>query len=170
MANPANSGEEKGKRKRIPLSTPQLRLEVPEIPGYKTYWFREINVPRALQAWYTFVDEKEIPLNQRGIGTDTQISGSNDLGSNVSITHGVDEKGNPDRLVLMKIQLEYWLEDQKTIAERNASTLETIFRGEKILTESGERADDQNARYVDPDRTSFRGRALFQRPVRKTAR
>lgn len=167
MTNPANSLPEKGRRKRIPLSTPRRRLETPDIEGYHTHWFLEQNIPAALQAWYEFVDQKETELNEMRVGADASASGSSDLGSQVSLTYGMDPKGEPQRLILMKIKLDYYLEDQREVAGRNAGMLESIFRGEKILTESGEKGEDQTSRYVDKDKTVLRSRALFQRPVRK---
>lgn len=165
--NPANRGPVRGERKRIPLSAPRRRLEAPEIEGYHTHWFLEGNIPAALQAWYEFVDQAEADLNEMRIGADAAASGSSDLGSQVSVTYGTDVKGEPQRLILMKISKDLYLQDRRELAGRNASMLESIFRGEKILTESGEKGEDQGSRYVDPDRTSLRSRALFQRPVRK---
>jgi hypothetical protein len=161
--NPANaSPEAKGARRaRIPMSVPMLKLEVPEIPGYHSHWIRGDNIQRALAAWYEFVGYDEIPVNQLNPATDAEVSGNTDLGSQVSIAAGVDKNGHPQRLTLMKLKEEHWLADRKKIDERNASVMEAIFRGEKIIDEGADATNpgDTSHRYVDPERT----RALFNR-------
>jgi hypothetical protein len=151
-------------RKRIPMSVPVRKLEVPDLPGWHLHWFLEKNVPRAVQAAYEFVDFDELPVNQAGLGTGLQTSGSADLGGRVRQLSGVSELSHPEYLVLMKLREEYWLEDRAAIDKRNAERLGSIFRGEKILDSEAHRvsADDQALRYVKV--------ALFNRPVRKLAK
>jgi hypothetical protein len=151
-------------RKRIPMSVPIRKLEVPEIPGYHMHWFLEKNVPRALQAAYEFVDFNEVPTSQTGLGNDVRSSGSADLGDRIRVLSGVGENSHPEYLVLMKLPEEFWLEDRKKIDELNASRLSVIFRGEKILDsdELKVSSDDQALRYVKT--------ALFNRPTRKVTR
>ncbi len=163
--NPANSTvEPKAQRKRIPMSTPVLRLEVPEIPGYHCHWIRDWAVPRALQASYQFVNFDEVPVNQRNPGTDASITGASNLSSQIRVAAGIGPDGNPEHLVLMKLPLELWIEDRKIIDDRNASVMNAIFRGEKIIgTEKDSNQDDTKLRYVDKERT----KALFNRPTRK---
>lgn len=159
--NPANATiEPKGNRaQRVPMSVPMRKLEVPDIAGYHLHWIKESNIPRAIQAWYEFVDYTEVPVNQRGVGTDTEITGNTDLGSRISIQAGIGSDGRPERLVLMKLAEQYWLEDRAKIDGRNASVMGAIFRGEKIIGTERDSADDSGTRYVDPDRT----KALFNR-------
>jgi hypothetical protein len=146
------------------MSTPMLRLETPEIPGFHSHWARDWQIPRFLAAGYQFVLSDEIPVNQRGIGTDTQISGNADLGSQIRLPAGIGPDGKTEYLVLMKLAEELWLEDRKIIDDRNASVMNAIFRGEKIIgTEKDANQDDSNLRYVDKERT----KALFNRPIRK---
>lgn len=166
--NPANvAPEPKGNRKtRIPMSVPMRKLEVPDIAGYHLHWIKESNIPRALAAWYEFVDFDEVPINQRGVGTDTEISGNTDLGSRISISAGIGADSKPERLYLMKLAEQHWLEDRKKIDERNATQLSGIFRGEKILDKGEVNPDVAETRYVDKDRT-FERRALFQRRRQK---
>lgn len=151
-------------RKRIPMSVPIRKLEVPDIEGYHLHWFLEKNVPRALQAAYEFVDFREIPVNQTGVGNDVTSSGSADLGERVRVLSGVSEQSHPEYLVLMKLPIEYWLEDRKKIDEVNAARLSPIFRGEKILDSEEHQVarDDQELRYVKT--------ALFNRPTRKVTK
>lgn len=154
--NPAKT--ESGARKRISMSIPQRRLEVPPIVGYHLHWFSDVNVPRAIQAGYEFVDSKEVPVNQLGVATDRGISGNADLGSHVKVIGGVGEDGKPGYLTLMKIKEEWWQEDQRTLEKRNADTLAAIFRNEPILP-SGARPEDQKNTYLDRERTLLnRGR------------
>jgi hypothetical protein len=160
-ASPATAAPERGRRKRIPMSVPQRKLEVPLIEGYHLHWIKESNIGRALAAYYTFVGDDEVELNQRNPGTDTETTGNTDLGARVSITAGIAENGKPERLYLMKLEEEYWLADKLAIDTRNAQVMGSIFRGEKIL--DSDRAKDTSNRYVDQERTSFRP-ALFNRP------
>ena len=159
-ANPANKPEqEKAARKRIPMSTPNRRLEAPEIPGYHLYWFVDKNVPRAIQAGYEFVEDREVSINQRGVGTDNTVSGNADLGSHIKVIAGTAEGGGVEHLTLMKIKEEYWLEDRKEIDERNAGVMSAIFRDEQIPGSDKSSASDRGTSYVKT--------ALFQRPTRK---
>jgi hypothetical protein len=168
-SNPANAeAKPVADRIRIPMSVPMRKLEAPEIPGYHTHWVKESNVSRALQAWYEFVDEKEVPLNQHGVGTDKSISGNTDLGSHISIVAGIGANGQPERLILMKLKEEYWLADRKKIDERNAQIMGSIFRGETILDKGPVSQDVKEHRYVDPERTYRREPPLFSRKRAKT--
>jgi hypothetical protein len=164
-SNPANATPEaKGNRKRVPMSTPVRKLEVPEMDGWHLHWMRESAIPRALQAAYQFVQFDELPTNQRGIGTDTQITGNSDLGSQIRVAAGIGADGNTEYLVLMKLPEELWLEDRGVIDNRNASVMNAIFKGEKIIgAEKDANQGDRDLRYVDKERT----KALFQRPTRK---
>jgi hypothetical protein len=130
--NPANkvAPASSAARKRIPMSTPQRRLEVPDIAGYRLYWFVERNVERALQGGYEFVDSKEIALNQRGIGTSSNVSGNSDMGSRVSVISGQGQDGQPERLVLLKIKQEWFEEDQAVLQARNKQIEDAIRRGQ----------------------------------------
>jgi len=151
-------------RKRIPMSVPIRKLEVPEMPGWHLHWFLEKNVPRALQAGYEFVDFNEVPTNQTGLGNDVRSSGSADLGDRVRVLSGVTENSHPEYLVLMKLPEEFWLEDRRKIDEINAARMGVIFRGEKILDSEDLKvsSDDQALRYVKT--------ALFNRPTRKVTK
>jgi hypothetical protein len=148
-------------RKRIPMSVPQRKLEVPEIPGYHLHWFREINVPRALQAAYEFVKMDELPINQLNTASSVDSSGNTDLGTNVRVIGAVTELNHPEYLVLMKLREEYWREDRQEIDAQAARRMQAIFRDEVILDDPNHPADaDTKAlRYVKT--------AVFNRPTRK---
>lgn len=156
---PAELAKEAPARKRIPMSTPRRKMEAAEIPGFHLHWFLESNVHAAIQGGYEFVDINEVPLNQHGVGTDTAVSGSSDLGSRVKIVAGIGVDNQPEYQVLMKIREEWWQDDQKAIEARNASVLSAIFKEEHIMGSDKVPAEDKNLRYVKT--------ALFNRPTRK---
>lgn len=146
-------------RKRIPMSVPQRKLEVPEIPGFHLYWFRESSVPRAIQGGYEHVYSQDLPVNQLNVANDKGISGNQDLGSHVRIVGGVAEGGGVEYAVLMKIREEWWQEDQDAISKKNAGVMEAIFNKEQIIGSEKVQGGDRDLRYVKT--------ALFNRPTRK---
>jgi hypothetical protein len=156
--NPSNRAEP-APRKRIPMSIPQRRLEVPDMPGYHLHWFIDRNVERAIQGGYEFVDARDVQLNQLGVGTSRGVSGNVDLGSHVRVVGGVGEQGGVEYLTLMKIKEEFWLEDQRALEVKNGTIMSSIFRDEKIIGEDRQSPADQGTSYVKT--------ALFQRPTRK---
>lgn len=156
--NPANTGfSGSAERKRIPMSVPVQKLEVPEIEGYHTYWFRSdpARIQRALDGGYEFVDEKETQVNSVGLGNDSAASGNTDLGSRVSVVAGdeVGFDGQPVRLVLMKIKQEYHEEDLKIAADTNERVAATL-RGDFERGTIGADKSESNQRYVDKARSS----------------
>ena len=163
--NPANAtAVPKAARKRIPMSTPERKLEVPSIEGYHLHWIKTSNIPRALRAGYDFVDSQEIDTHSLNPANDKTKSGNQSLGSHVEIAAGTDAQGHPEQLVLMKLPEEYWRSDRAQIDQRNASVMGAIFRGEKILGEETDSREDQGTRYVDKERTKA---ALYQRAPRR---
>lgn len=160
------------RRERIPMSVPQARLDVEEIPGFRLYWFKEENIPRAIQAGYEFVGNDEVALNRIEIGGHSDASGNTDLGSQVSLVSGTDARGQPQRLVLMKIPLEYFKEDQMDIAMKNAERLSSIFDSETIIGPGGEIDDSGRLTYVPSEGRTLRARGkkefapLLNRPKR----
>lgn len=135
-----------------PMSLPKEKLSVPEIPGYHLHWFRGSpdRIARARQAYYEFVDEHEVGLNNFDLGGDAGKSGNTDLGSRVSVVAGddIDGSGQPSRLYLMKCRQELFDESQRLLAERNESVA-TALRGGLIgAGQEGETANDVQQRYV----------------------
>lgn len=120
-------------RTRIPMSLPILKLSVPDIPGYHLHWMRgdPARIQQALRAGYEFVKDDEVTVNNVGVGDDPKLSGNQDLGTNVSVSAGqeLDRQGNPEVLVLMKLRLEYWEEDQAKLQDRNENMAASL-RGE----------------------------------------
>jgi hypothetical protein len=144
-------------RKRIPMSTPVRKLEVPEIPGYHLHWFMNTSarVQRAIEGGYEFVDEREVRINSVALGGDSASSGNTDMGSRVTVLSGseLDTDGQPARLVLMKIKLEWYEEDQKLNEDRNERVAEAL-RGGTMGAEK-DASGDTRMRYVDKTRTAI---------------
>jgi hypothetical protein len=153
VATPAAKAE----RKRIPMSVQVQRLEAQEIPGYHLHWFTgdSARIARAQAAGYEFVGADELSINSVGIGTDSIHSGNTDMGSRVSIVSGqeVGKDGQPMRLVLMKIKLELYEEDQSLVEAQNEKVAASI-RGGYIGSEKDAQGDRQH-RYVDEKRTNI---------------
>lgn len=145
--NPANAASPSAAaaRRRVPMNIPRRKLEVDPLPGFRLYWHKESDVDRAFQAGYEFVDKKEVHLNSRQIGAPRGLGGNTDLGSNVSIV-GTAETG--ERLVLMKIRIEHYLEDKKELFQHNARALASIFTGEKIVFPDGSSGPPDSRTYV----------------------
>jgi hypothetical protein len=145
---------------RVPMSEIRQRLQVAPMPGWRLYWFKDDNVPAAVDAYYEFVKRGEVALNPNGIGTDSSQSGNTDLGTNVSIIAGQNAAGQPVRLNLMKLKMEYYEEDQRAIEKRNSTILQAIFGDEAKVF-------DKDGSIKDKDATSYVKTALFNRPTRK---
>ena len=167
---PGKSLEE---RKRIPLSVPQRKLEVPDIPGYYLRWFRgtPARLAQAARAGFINVKEDEIGLNNLSLGGDATKAGNSDMGSNVSVIEGseVDGTGQAVRMYLMKQPMEYKLEDDAITQERNddiARTLTGQYQSGVVGgRDAGETEADINARYVDRKRTKVP--ELFRKKSRR---
>ena len=155
--NPSNpSAKTSAERKRIPMSVPVQRLEVPEIPGYHLHWFNgtSARIQRALDGGYEFVTPEETEVNSVSLGGDSAASGNTDMGSRVTIASGQEDgNGQALRLVLMKIKLELYDEDQQVLEERNDRVAQALTAG-SYGSERDSPADRSN-RYVDKSRTSI---------------
>lgn len=166
-ANPNAVATPQPERRRIPLSVPRRKLEVDPIKGYVLYWFLEKNTMAALDAGYEFVDRDEVRLNQTGQASSTDSSGNTDLGSRVSVIGNPPDPSSgimtPERLVLMKIREDWWLEDRKILDDRNAHVIDTIFfRNQHI---SGPN-DDRSQVYSKTSVINGQGK-LFNRGLKK---
>jgi hypothetical protein len=141
----------------------QQRLKVPDMPGYRLYWFKDDNVPKALAAYYEPVKDHEINVPHNSIGSSEDVSGNTDLGTNVSMIAGSNAAGQPVRLNLMKLPLQYYKEDQQKVEQRNQSVMEAIFGEEAKMF-------DANGAVQEMDAHAYRKKALFNRPARKIER
>lgn len=146
-------------RTRIPMSVPQQKLAVPEIPGYHLHWMlgTEARLARARQGGYTFVEDHEVGVLSHGLANDSLGSGSTDMGSRVSVVAGgdTDAGGQAVRLILMKIKQEWWEEDQKNLEKSSDALVAALRAGQIGVGEGGELPEDQKHRYVDPSRSTM---------------
>lgn len=90
-----------------PMSGGQRRLEVPDLEGYRLYWFRDDpgRVEEAQLAGYTFVDRAEITTTSFDVAGDGGDDKGSDMGTRVSKVQGggaIHPNGQPGRLYLMK--------------------------------------------------------------------
>lgn len=114
---------------RIPMSLPRQNLEVPERDGWHRHWFLGRRVEAALAAGYEYVSMSDVELNNKGVADGAEMSGSSDLGSRVSKFSGLDENNQPEHLYLMEIPEEWYLEDQRLLAERNDKVAQALRAG-----------------------------------------
>jgi len=171
VTNPALPAEERKRPPRVPMNTARQRLQTREIEGYRLYWFKEENVPAALDAYYEFVSPHEVHLNQLTVSNSAVQPGGTDMGSRMSLIADKTDAGLPVRAYLMKIKLEYFKQDQEDFAKRNGTVLEAMFGNEV----SGDVSVDDTGRivvkqhdplvYIDRDRTG-----IMNKKTRKLAR
>lgn len=178
-ANPANAVDTPvTERRRIPMTVPVQKLQVPEVPGFFLYWMK--GTPERLQqarnAGFDFVAVDEVRLNDVSLGGDGLKSGSTDLGNRVSVlasTTGdgeIGSDGQPLRLYLMKQKWEWHMQDQQTLEDRNQGIAEALTTGYSQGTlggaAPGESIPDLQARYVDPKRSKIPDMFKRKRPSR----
>lgn len=161
QVNPANAPQTAvPTRTRVPMSVPQQRLEVPEIPGFHLHWFLGRNVPRALRAGYVYVEDDEVQTNNLRVGDDAAQSGNTDMGSRVSQFAGGIEEGStePQRLYLMKLPQELRDEDVLAIEASNEKIAAALRGGQTPANASGapvETAKDRLQRYLKTGQDLF---------------
>lgn len=117
----------------IPMDMPVLSLGVPDVPGFKLYWALGKNVLRMRRAGYSHVTPEDgIEVANGGMADDRAISGSTDLGSNVSVLAGSDidpQTNEPERLYLMKIPIELWEKVEASREGRNEQIASALRAG-----------------------------------------
>jgi hypothetical protein len=143
------------------MATARRRLEVAPMPGYYLYWFKEEHLDAAVRAYYEPVKRDEVSLNQVNVAGSAGQSGNTDMGSNVSLVCGTNEKGEPQRMHLMKLKEELHMEDEAEKLRRILQPFQAVFGDEASAI-----ANDPMA-YVDRSRTSTNIKSLMNRPVRK---
>jgi hypothetical protein len=152
-----DAAQPNAERKRIPMSVPVQRLEVPEIPGYHLHWFISSGerLQRAIDGGYEFVDPREAQINNVSLGGDSAVSGNTDMGSRVSVVSGqeVGKDGQPVRLVLMKLKQEWWEEDQLLVEARNIKVRDALLGG--MVGAENDAPGDRQHRYVDKARSTI---------------
>lgn len=160
--NPANKPPAQAARPpRIPMGLPKRILETPELPGYYLHWFLDENVDQAVQAWYEFVAQSELAVNQLNVATSASVSGSAGLGSRVRVLAEKSRGGTGQYLNLMKLKLEHREADQKVVGDSNLTHMQSIFRHEKVITSSPQGA--QTAEDPSDRANTYVKTALFSR-------
>ncbi len=145
---------------RRPMSLPDLKLQIPEIPGYYLYWFTDELIEGALAAGYEFVDHEEVMVTNTGIANDLEQHGSTDLGSRVSVVAGGTVRGTvqAQRLYLMKLRQEWRDKDVQKLAEVNEKIAIALRSGGQGLTNANapdERPEDRGKRYLKQGQDMF---------------
>lgn len=102
-----------GRRRRVPMGTPEQKLSVPQAQDDPDNVYRWVNnhpgrLQKALNGGYEFVEDATLEV---GTGS---ISGNAEHNSRVSRLVGKDDKGEPLYAFLMKIKREWYEEDQAT--------------------------------------------------------
>jgi hypothetical protein len=153
VSNEQGTLEESPSFKRIPMTSPTRKLEVPEMPGFKMYWFRGEpgRLQRALRAGYEFVKPEEVDVFSHDLAGNLDLPGHADMGDRVSVAaqDGADDNGQFLRLYLMKIKLEWWTKDQEQYeAEKIDPIVKSLNAGNIGVGEApGEMPGDADQRY-----------------------
>lgn len=146
-------------RRRTSMSVPQMKMTVPDIPGYHTHWMNDDQgrIERSLRAGYQFVESDEVVMHDFSLAGDSTKTGNQDMGSRVSMVVGTKEGGAPARAYLMKIKIELWNADQKLQQEVN-DNISRALRAGKIGTDGG---DNAYVKTVEVSRRDQRAPASF---------
>lgn len=167
--NPSNLPEKRAREAtRIPMSVPQLKLEIPEIPGLHLHWMLGTNVSRALRAGYRFIEPDEVDMVNSGLADNVETQGSTDMGSRISAHAGglVEGTTEPQRLYLMGLPQELWEQDQQALEARNEQVAAALRGGQPMpgsASSTGEQAVDVKARYLKTGQDLFIPRHLRRR-------
>lgn len=139
---------------RVPMSLPNTKLSVPDMPGFYLYWHLGKNVRAALKAGYTHVEGDELDVEQMGVANSAAESGSTDLGTRISIASGgtiSEENLEPERLYLMKLP-EEWHQDD---VARHAKGSEQVAASLRAGLMGAEGDSDRNKRYMKTGQDLF---------------
>jgi len=151
----------------VPMSLPVQKLAVPEMPGYHLHWFEgsPSRIAQAQKAYYTFVEDDEVRLNNTQVGDDLEKSGNTDMGSRISISAGRDAagvNGQPLRLYLMKQPKHLWEHSQRLLEDRNEQIAATLRGGGQL----GQNPHGNDQTYV-PQQHRKAVENLFTRKTRR---
>jgi hypothetical protein len=132
-----NTRERKQRDKRASFNGTEGKLRVGcQIEGFHLHVFNDVpgRIAQALDVGYEFVSPNEVG------GTSVNVVDRNtDLGDKVRFLVGTGEKGEPQYAYLMKIQQEFYEEDQAVLQAKNDKIDEAV-RGGK-LTKEGHTTD-----------------------------
>lgn len=110
------------REKRIPFGVPQTKLSIPqEIDGFHCHWVNDQNgrIFQAERGGYSFVEPAEV-----GIPSDE---------SRVKVQAGTLKDGSPMFSYLMKIPMEWYLEDQAS-GQKQLDTIDRAIQSGKFET------------------------------------
>ena len=121
----AGRPKKEARKERIPFGNLRQKLNVPQIPGYRQYFFidKGNRIADAQAAGYEFVTQQEQPhVGDKGGVEPDQL----DQGTKVTKFAGSNEHGKPQHYYLMKIKNEWYLEDKAEKARRIDAQEEAI--------------------------------------------
>lgn len=165
--SPANGEARITDSNRIPMSSGQQKLSVPDIPGYHLHWMRGTpdRLQAALQGGYEFVDQSETRQTNLLLGGDATQSGNTDMGTRVSVIAGeeVGSDNQPVRLYLMKLKQEWHEQDMQSQEGKSERLRKTLLSG-GMGQGKHEGDGDADSRYVGAQTS----RNMFQpKPIRR---
>lgn len=152
--NPANEKEEFDLPPNYrPMTGGQLRLAVPEKPGFHRHWFRgtPARIAQARQAGYEFVNPEDVDVVNFDLAGSGLESGNTDLGdSRVSVISGDDigMNGQPGRLYLMECPQKYFDHAQNLLMQQVDMTADALRGGMVGSGQAGEQRGDTSKRYI----------------------
>ena len=106
-----------------------------------------------MQCGYEFVTTDEVRVNNRRIGDDSANDGNQDMGTRISVHGGEDDRGNSERLYLMKIKEAWWKKDREAQLASTKATVATLKRG--MMGAEREAPGDASHRYVKNAKNIF---------------
>lgn len=149
-----HTGSDEGRKKRVPLGVPRMKLNTKPIPGYVTRWVcdRPGRLQAAQEGGYEFVrEEMEVGQDSATRATSTD--------SRISRVVGTHKDESTMKAYLMKIKKEWYDEDQEAKAKRIADGEKAIFRGKERNM-----AADQHGMY-DPGGSEITSNTYQKRPA-----
>lgn len=127
-----NTGERTGRNKRSSFNGTEGKLRVEHaIEGYHLHIFNDTpgRVEQALDVGYEFVKLDEVG----GVATNV-VSRNTDIGDKVRFLVGTTANNEPQYAYLMKIQTEFYEEDQNVLQAKN-NNVDDAIRGGKLMKE-----------------------------------
>lgn len=127
-----NTGERPGRTKRSTFNGTEGKLRVAHsIEGYHLHIFNDEpgRIDQALDVGYEFVKLDEVG----GVSTNV-VSRNTDIGDKVRFLVGTMANNEPQYAYLMKIQNEYYEEDQASLQSKN-DAVDDAIRGGRLMKE-----------------------------------
>ena len=114
------------RKSRAPFGSTRLKLEVTgNIPGYHLHWVNDSpgRIAQAEEGGYQFVEKGELSMSYNNV-----TSRDKDLGSRMQVLVGTNEDGSPLYAYLMKLQQDWYEEDQQA-GQSQIDTVDASIRG-----------------------------------------